>query len=626
MSLLKSNRFSSLVWWAALLFMSVWGAKLWVLDQFGSDVPCWDQWDADVLHVFVPYFDHQLCLQDFFRQHNEHRVVFTKLLNLGLLMVSGQWDPRVQCVVNAILHSSLAVAVFLFVRPLFTDRWLPALFLAIAITFGLPIARQNILGGFHSQQYLLLWFSFAAIASLCMRKAGSPVWWGGAVLAVAANFTMGSGMFASIAVASVVLTRSLLRQSPWKPTILTLTVCFIAVAVGAFSYAPTEGNAWMKAHSLQEFYRTFVHCMQWPNAGRPWKTQPDEKMLWAALIMYAPYIIYTFDSFRRGALSPIENVLIAIGVWVILQSAAMAYARSIGGAWPASRYLDSLAIGVLLNGLLLAVLIKRASQTGWLWGFRILGTAWLIMVGLGLEMHLRHVLSIDFPENRTELQSYETNVRNYLATGDTANLEGKIIPYVNSPALIFRLSHPAIRAVLPSSIREPIQTQYLPTSSGPAESDGIITSLNPDSKRGCYNLPDTGESHYASPAFQPHFKGYLRLNIITNGSVRVEIHSLANTKKDSTISSALIKRSTDTQEIILSTQPESQYLSISKESTATTLLISRPIEISTLSYLALKLVHSGWAILTVSMLGAVLLFVIEITAGLSRVSDSNNRA
>ena len=99
---------------ACCLFALILGAKLWVVDRFGSDIPNWDQWDAEGTNLFLPYFQHHLDFIDLFKPHNEHRIFFTKALNLGLLLAGGQWDARVQCVANAALHSAFAVMIFLW--------------------------------------------------------------------------------------------------------------------------------------------------------------------------------------------------------------------------------------------------------------------------------------------------------------------------------------------------------------------------------------------------------------------------------------------------------------------------------------------------------------------------------
>ena len=55
--------------------------------------------------LYVPFNEGCLSWRQIAALHNEHRVVFTRLLALGLLSLNGQWDPQLQQVVNAGLHA-----------------------------------------------------------------------------------------------------------------------------------------------------------------------------------------------------------------------------------------------------------------------------------------------------------------------------------------------------------------------------------------------------------------------------------------------------------------------------------------------------------------------------------------
>lgn len=99
--------------YAACLFCVVLGLKWATFDRFGSAMPDWDQWDAEAYYAIIPWFEHDHFLQNIFTPHNEHRVVLTKLQNLALTVLNGQWDARLQAVTNAILHSALATALWL---------------------------------------------------------------------------------------------------------------------------------------------------------------------------------------------------------------------------------------------------------------------------------------------------------------------------------------------------------------------------------------------------------------------------------------------------------------------------------------------------------------------------------
>ena len=114
------------------------GGRWAVINQFGTDLPQWDQWDAEGLHLLVPWFQHRFTLGELFLAHNEHRVVLTKLLNLGLTLANGQWDQRLEAVVNAALPGLVAVALYVFATRRLAGKWHAPLFLVLAAGFGLP--------------------------------------------------------------------------------------------------------------------------------------------------------------------------------------------------------------------------------------------------------------------------------------------------------------------------------------------------------------------------------------------------------------------------------------------------------------------------------------------------------
>ena len=81
--------------WLVALLLVILGAKLWIIQVYGSPLPYWDQWDEAKL-VFKPWLEGHLTWGALFAAHNEHRIVFTRLLDLLELRLNGQWDPELQ--------------------------------------------------------------------------------------------------------------------------------------------------------------------------------------------------------------------------------------------------------------------------------------------------------------------------------------------------------------------------------------------------------------------------------------------------------------------------------------------------------------------------------------------------
>ena len=103
---------STILFLCAAVFLVSTGARWWLIGRFGTDLPYLDQWDAEARFLYKPYFEDSLAPGAWFAAHNEHRIFFSRLLGLGLLLVNGQWDARLQMVVNAALYATVAGALF----------------------------------------------------------------------------------------------------------------------------------------------------------------------------------------------------------------------------------------------------------------------------------------------------------------------------------------------------------------------------------------------------------------------------------------------------------------------------------------------------------------------------------
>jgi hypothetical protein len=449
--------------WRALLlgcavFLVVAGAKLAVVDRFASDLPNWDQWDAEGLALFLPYARGELTFTRLFEPHNEHRVVWSKLLALGLLKGNGQWDSRLEGSVNAALHAALAAAVVVLGVRRLAHHVRAAWVVLVVALMAPPISWHNAISSFHSQQYLLLLFSLPATALLAASAPWTWRWWTGVACAVLALFTQGSGLFAAAAaMGAVVADRNPLEalRARWP----TLVAGALVLAGGAALHVSVPYHDALKAHSAREFLLTFWHCLQWPAAG--WS--------WFPLLAWAPWTWLAWRSLR-GRAETAERVVFAIGIWALLQFAAMGYARGADAPWPPSRYLDTVAVGVGVNAFALLLTLSRMISRTWSASrertlFANVGTVaawvaalgvWGAFLGIGLIQELTVSWNEILPGEGERLSHREDSLRAYLITGDRVHLDGTEIPYPSADALLERIKHPELRAIMPASVRPPL--------------------------------------------------------------------------------------------------------------------------------------------------------------------------
>jgi hypothetical protein len=172
---------------------------------------------------------------------------------------------------------------------------------------------------------------------------------------------------------------------------------------------------------------------------------------------------------------PAEQIMVAIGGWVLLQILAAAYARGATAGYPAIRYGDTLAIGALANGALLAARLFPAQSSDGvasrpsfeLWSASAL---WLVVLAAGVQETLERNFGSELPGQVAYYRNAEKSVRDYLATDDPAHLLSPDIPYPSADTLVERLSHPALRARMPASVRAalPLRAAHDGTTNTPS--------------------------------------------------------------------------------------------------------------------------------------------------------------
>jgi hypothetical protein len=466
---------------AAGLFALIVGAKWATFDRFGSPMPDWDQWDAEGYYALIPWFERKPMLPNLLEPHNEHRVVLTRLQNLALTLAAGQWDARLQAASNALLHAAFAAALWLAARRWVAARWHAALFALAFALFGLPLAWQNVLGGFHSQQYWLLATSVLAIVTLPFARAWGAAWWLGVGAAVLALGSMGSGLFAPFTVLLVLAWRLARREATLRAAGPTLAVCAALVAVGFATRVEVGHHAHMKVKTVHDFFLSILRSLEWPLRGREW----------SGPLLWLPWALAAWRVFTGAAAPPPRSasfrgadaatsthrahagpIIVALGGWTLLQIVATAYARGAGASHPASRYMDTLAFGVFANALALAWLLSEPLSRRTRHAVIASAVAWLGLAGLGIRESAERSIFLEMPDAKRYYTKAEAGLRNYLATDDPRQLPvSPDLPYPSAGGLIDYLTHRSLRPLLPVPLRAPLPLAPAGGSEAFAEND-----------------------------------------------------------------------------------------------------------------------------------------------------------
>lgn len=425
--------------------------KMYLVNKFGSALPFWDQWDAEAYSLYKPYTEGTLSWGSLFEAHNEHRIFTTRILALSLLELNGEWNPILQMVVNAVLHT---IAVGVLVHLIYLSlgkKYLFELLCFSAFLLSVPYAWENTISGFQSQFYFVLLFGTLCIWLLVAYKPFSKLWLFGLMFGALAYFSLASGIFSVAAAASVMFLQFLLGVRRDTKQILAIGLLAVFMAIAIANTPTVEGHAAFKAGSVRELLAALSVVFKWPMAT-------FNLVGWMCFLPAAVFVLWQLLS--RPIASEKIWFLFALVVWCVGQNMALAYGRHTSP--DSSRYLDLLAIGVLVNFSVLLLIFKKSSSS-WRRPALILLFVWVPLTLISLASQTapaRQQLA-----SKLELSSIqEANVRKYLCYKQPSALSGLPhlhIPYPSADRLRHLLDDNTIYQLLPS--------QYKPESSSSSD-------------------------------------------------------------------------------------------------------------------------------------------------------------
>jgi hypothetical protein len=446
---------------AGALFIVVLLGRLLLASLYAESVPYWDQWDAEGALLIKPWLEGQLQWSQLFAPHNEHRVVFSRLLSLLLFEANdGQWDNLVLVHANGLVYAAVAVIVYAQIAPGLPARLQRlALAASLCLLAWLPFGYTNALVGFQNQFFAMAGMAAAAVG---VAACGRDRAWT-AVLVVAlcicSLFTMASGLLAAVAAGGVLLLRA--WQRDLRPGIaLAGTAALALVAVGGYLLIPhLAGHDALKADGAGAFFHVFALNLGWPH----------ERGALGALMVWLPFLVAgAWVLVKRDLPRPLLAAF-GLGAWVVLQCAAIAYSRG-GEASIVGRYVDTLALGLVANFALALYLAHagfahagpaHAGLRGTRGGLALAAAVPLLYAGLVFGwLAWQAPADLRRAAHRNMQSQLQTeNVRRYVATGLPAQLDQPFmeVPYPHPSRLAMLLSDPTLRQVLPASVRLPLQ-------------------------------------------------------------------------------------------------------------------------------------------------------------------------
>jgi hypothetical protein len=233
------------------------------------------------------------------------------------------------------------------------------------------------------------------------------------------------------------------RDATWRQVTVTLAVMAAIVAFGLITRVSYEGHAPLKASGVSDFVWSTIRSLEWPL----------REVTIGALVMWLPFGLLAWQVLVRGVRARGGWILFALGTWVLVQILATSYARGVGGDYPASRYMDTLVFGALVNALALAWLARQRAFTRRGRALGLLAACWLLGLGVGSYFNLAQAFSWDLPQAKRYYTRAEAALHRYLLTHDPGEFSGVDLPYPSGDELMQRLDHPVLSALLPVPVR-----------------------------------------------------------------------------------------------------------------------------------------------------------------------------
>ena len=444
----KTQRAAGGAWVAGAVFAVVLASQLWLVGSCGTDVPWGDAWDAEGRWLYPAWREGTWSAEIFFQAHNEHRIFWTKALDVVLFSVNGQWDPFVQLVAGAVLRALAAAGLAgMWVRAMGARAWGAGVIAAgVGLAFLPHLAWHNALWGFQSQVYFSLGFSILALGWLGTENVAGWRRWAGLVAGAAGLLAMGGTALVPVALIGLVGLRAVERRAWSAERSRELWPAVVLLGAAWALRVDVPEHAGLQAQSAVQWAETFLRALAWPQAWQPL----------AALVLNAPlaWVVVARLFGKRRAVAG-EDFVVLLGGWAVAMAGAMAWSRGASGEFAGavpSRYVDFLVLLPLANVWCAVVLVRAArarvvTVVGVAWGlFLLIGWA-----GLSGEM----MRGIVFPRMRDR----EAPVRLAVAfqrSGDAAVFAGQprlLVPHPNPESVRAVLTDERMRGALPPSLQ-----------------------------------------------------------------------------------------------------------------------------------------------------------------------------
>ena len=164
-----------------------------LIADYGINVPFGDEWA--MIPLFARWHDHQLTLADLFRQHNEHRIFFPKLIYLAFAQLT-HWNLRGEMFFSVFLCGLTSASIYGLLQRTVggSARRRLALWAVSNVLIFSPAQAENWLWGFQLQMFMPTVCLVTALLVLQTPPLNLARFLGATALALIATFSFGNGL------------------------------------------------------------------------------------------------------------------------------------------------------------------------------------------------------------------------------------------------------------------------------------------------------------------------------------------------------------------------------------------------------------------------------------------------
>jgi hypothetical protein len=454
----------------------VLGSRLYLSEGYVSWAPYLDQIAADFTGLLLPLAHGALTWRDVVAANNEHRVILTRLTSLAEVYVNGQWDNRILVVAIFLLQS--AIASWICTLSWVFLGWIRGTIVCFAalLPMFLVCDWENMVSGFQTQFMYMVLGSLVAFSLINGRRETSFDRIGSLLIALLVLGTMASGLLTAITLAAASLFFSVISRRGWRSAVFFVLSALTVAAFGWFTRHETPHTPDLYAQDFATWRSAFAAYGAWP-------LMPN---LLGFVLLWLPSIWLLIRTIRRREVPPFVSFVLALGFWVLLQAAALAWSRAGLRGLVSARYTEVLALAFVANAAAGVLLLPSAKSTI---RSRVIAygclSIWIAGIGFA-ECWRSHELYRPYLEVfRNQTIEHEQRLGSFMRTGNQGIITSVQFPRIPGGAseIIGSLSDPNVQPLLPGPLRRDLirdhNPELLPTvKDGPLASAALFLARN----------------------------------------------------------------------------------------------------------------------------------------------------